>query len=146
MTETPRTWSTGRRALAAALALGGTWLTLRALNRATRRVSGSSMEPTFADGDLVLTLPASIRTPREGDVVTVHDPRDHERVAVKRVATTEDGWASLPDGPGQVPGDHIAVRGDQPWSSTDSRTYGPVPIDRVDRYVVARLWPPRLVW
>lgn len=145
MTGTPRTWSTGRRPLAAALALGGAWLTLRALNRATRRVSGSSMEPTLSDGDLVLTLPSAIRSPREGDVVTIHDPRDPDRVAVKRIVATEGGWASLPGGPGQIPHDHVAVRGDQPWSSTDSRTYGPVPSDLIDRYVVARLWPPRLV-
>lgn len=128
--------------LAAAAAAAG-WLTLRVLNRATRRVAGHSMRPTLQDGDLVLTVPAWVRDLRTGRVVVVRDPRRPERSTVKRVAATEGGWASLPDGPGRVPRDRIAVRGDDPSASTDSRSYGPVPVDLVERHVIARLWPPR---
>lgn len=157
MTENDRTWSTGRTGATAVLirtlsvlalgvlTLGGLWLALRALNQATRRVAGGSMRPALDDGDLVLTLPAWVREPRVGDVVIVRDPRRPERATVKRIAAVEDDWASLPDGPARVPRDRIAVRGDDPTASTDSRTYGTVPGDLVERHVIARLWPPRLL-
>lgn len=127
--------------LLVAVAFG--WLTLRALNRATRRVVGHSMRPTLDDGDLVLTLPSWLRDLRTGRVVVVRDPRHPERSTVKRITATEGEWAGLPDGPGRVPGARIAVRGDDLSASTDSRSYGPVPVDLVERHVVARLWPPR---
>lgn len=138
-----RTWPTGRRALLAAVVAAVGWLTLRVLSRVTRRVAGHSMRPTLEDGDLVLTLPAWARHVRAGRVVVVRDPRRPERSTVKRVAATTGRWASLPDGPGPVPRDRIAVRGDDPTASTDSRAYGPVPVDLVERHVIARLWPPR---
>lgn len=138
-----RTWPTGRRALLAAAVATSAWLALRVVNRATRRVAGRSMRPTLDDGDLVLTLPSWARDLRTGRVVVVRDPRRPERATVKRIAATEGGWASLPDGPGRVPPDRVAVRGDDPSASTDSRSYGPVPVDLVERHVVARLWPPR---
>lgn len=140
-------WSTGRPAVLAGLclALGVAWMTVRALNRASRRVAGDSMRPTLRDGDLVLTLPAWVREVRVGQVVVVPDPRRPDRRTIKRITATAGRWADLPDGPARVPHDRLAVEGDDATASTDSRTYGTVPADVVERHVVARLWPPRLL-
>lgn len=149
MTGNRRTWPTGRTVAVAALVgltLGVGWLLVRGLRNAARRVSGGSMHPTLSDGQVVLTLPAWARELLPGRIVIVRDPRRPERQTVKRIDATAGGWATLPDGPGQVPRDHVAVRGDDPAASTDSRTFGPVPVDLVERHVVARLWPPRLWW
>lgn len=74
-------------------------------------VEGESMLPTLSPGDRVLAVRG--RRARPGALVVVRDPRAPARVLVKRVAATG------PDG--------IAVVGDNPRASTDSRTFGPVP-------------------
>lgn len=146
MPQPPRSWSTVRELpapVAVVLALAALWSTVRTLNRATRRVAGDSMRPTLRDRDLVLTVPARSRRLTDGQVVVVRDPRDPTRRTIKRVAALAGELASLPDGPGEVPPGHVAVVGDDPTRSTDSRTYGPVAADLVERHVIARLWPPR---
>ena len=141
---------TGRRA---AVALG-VWAGALAVNRSLRRVRGGSMEPTLHEGALVLTLP--VRQPRRGEVVLVRDPRDPTHVQVKRVLglageriEVRRGTLLLdgrrhreshqhgrgPDGGLVVPPGHVAVLGDARDASTDSRVYGPVPLDLVDRRV-----------
>jgi nickel-type superoxide dismutase maturation protease len=77
-------------------------------------VEGRSMEPTLAPGDRLLVLRA--RGLHAGDVVAVRDPRGH-RVLVKRVGAILD--------------DEIVLRGDNPSASTDSRSFGPVPVSAV---------------
>ena len=141
MLQPPRSWSTVRALtapVAVVLALGALWATVRALNRATRRVVGDSMRPTLRDGDLVLTVPVWFRDLTKGQVVVVRDPRDPTRQTIKRVAALAGDLASLPDGPSEVPPGHVAVVGDDPTRSTDSRTYGPVAADLVERHVMLR--------
>lgn len=150
---------TARRVLAAL----GLWAAALAVNRSLRRVRGGSMSPTLRPGELVLTLP--VRQPRRGEVVLVRDPRDPTNpthVQVKRVIglageTVEVRAGSLlldgrrhreahqhgrgPDGRVAVPPGHVAVLGDARDVSTDSRTYGPVPLDLVVRRVPLVLRP-----
>jgi nickel-type superoxide dismutase maturation protease len=90
------------------------------------QVHGDSMRPALEAGDRLLVV---ARRPRPGDVVAVVDPRDEERVMVKRVSAIDPG-----DG-------GITVLGDNPAASTDSRTFGPVRSDHVLGRVVYRYWP-----
>ncbi len=152
---------TARRTLAGL----GLWGTALAVNRSLRRVRGSSMAPTLREGELLLALP--VRRPRRGEVVLVGDPRDPAHVQVKRVIglpgeTVEVRGGTLlidghrhreahqhghgPDGRLQVPAGHVVVLGDARDASTDSRTYGPVPLELVLRRVpvVLRPLPQRL--
>ena len=75
-------------------------------------VAGRSMEPTFRDGDWLLARRTS-GTPGIGDLVIASDPREPARLVVKRVRS--------------VAGDRVAIEGDRPDGSTDSREYGPIP-------------------
>ncbi|HEY8806708.1 MAG TPA: nickel-type superoxide dismutase maturation protease [Candidatus Limnocylindria bacterium] len=77
-------------------------------------VAGRSMEPTFQDGDWLLVRQLR-RPPRPGELVVATDPREPERLLVKRVSA--------------VAGDQVIVRGDHPdpAESTDSRQFGAIP-------------------
>lgn len=141
-------------------ALLGLWALALAANRSLRRVRGGSMAPTLQPGDLVVTL--RLRTPRRGEVVLVRDPRDPGHVQVKRViglpgevVEVRGGTLLLdgrrhreahqhgrgPDGQLRVPPGHVAVLGDARDASTDSRAYGPVPLELVDRRVPLAVSP-----
>ena len=85
----------------------GSW----AARRRTRfRVTGTSMEPTLADGDFVLVDRTARPTP--GDLVLAAHPDDGELLVVKRFAER------LSDG-------RIVVTSDNP-SGSDSRSWGPL--------------------
>jgi nickel-type superoxide dismutase maturation protease len=92
-------------------------------------VSGDSMLPTLEPGDrLVVLRLAHRRGLRRGDLVTVRDPRDGPaRMLVKRV--------------GDVDSDSAEVAGDNPDASTDSRTFGRVPLGSVTGKVLYRYSP-----
>ena len=45
-------------------------------------------------------------------------------------------WLVVPDG-------HVWVEGDNPWNSSDSRQYGPIPASLIVGRVVCRVWPPK---
>ncbi|HVM76596.1 MAG TPA: signal peptidase I [Candidatus Paceibacterota bacterium] len=61
-------------------------------------VSGTSMVPTFASGDYVLTdeLTFHFRTPERGEVVVFHDPEDWSTYFIKRVIG--------------LPGEHVVIK------------------------------------
>jgi nickel-type superoxide dismutase maturation protease len=107
---------------AVAAVLGGAALTRWPLRRVT--VEGRSMEPTLLPGDRVLTVP--VIRPVVGDIVAVADPRQPERLIVKRVAAVSDLA--------------VDVRGDA-GSSTDSRVFGPVPRSSIRGRLVYRYSP-----
>ncbi len=88
-------------------------------------VIGDSMLPTLRHGDRLLV--ARIRRPREGDIVVVRDPRSDSRLICKRVVSADAR--------------HIVVRGDNPDASTDSRAFGPVPVEWVVGRVLRRYYP-----
>lgn len=113
------------------LALGAVaYLGVLAVNRALVEVRGPSMEPLLWEGDRLLTVPAWRGAIRPGRIVVVRDPADPAHLVVKRVHA--------------VDGEVVDVRGDAADHSTDSRSWGPLPIapgtGAVRRLVVAR-WP-----
>lgn len=103
-----------------------------ALRRTHRvEVRGDSMAPGFLPGDRLVVFRAG--RPAPGQVVALIDPRDPDRVLVKRVA------AAGPAG--------IDVRGDNTAHSTDSRRFGPVAATAIIGRVVYRYAPPaRVGW
>ena len=94
------------------------------------RVVGESMVPTLLPGDRVLIWRGlgPLRPPvRVGDLVALADPRDPDRVMVKRVA-------------GRV-GTEVLVHGDNEAASTDSRHFGLISATTVRGRVVYRYLP-----
>jgi nickel-type superoxide dismutase maturation protease len=90
-------------------------------------VHGDSMVPSLQPGDRLLLVPAWGL--RKGEVIAVRDPRDPDRLLVKRVSAI-DRRASL-----------VTVLGDNPGASTDSRAFGPVARRSVAGRVVYRYAP-----
>jgi nickel-type superoxide dismutase maturation protease len=74
------------------------------------------MEPALWAGDWIV-VSARSRPPRVGEIVLVRDPRDPENLMLKRVAAVTEGACT--------------ILGDRPEESTDSRTFGPVPLANV---------------
>ena len=72
---------------------------------------------------LVKMLPASGKPPSPGTVVVCHHPSDRGLVITKRVWKSTEAWLEL--------------RGDNQGSSTDSRHFGQVPLERVIGVVTA---------
>src|SRR3954451_2426021 len=104
---------------------GAAPMTHRPLRRVV--VHGDSMRPALEAGDRLLV--ARFLRPRPGDVVAVVDPRDGDRVMVKRVASVDRDDR------------RVTIVGDNPAASTDSRTFGPVDPGLVLGRVIYRYWP-----
>ncbi len=95
------------------------------------------MSPTLEPGDFALAVtPGRLR---RGDVVVIEHPDRPGFELVKRITGLPDEMA--PDG-GILEADRYWVEGDNPEASTDSRHFGPVPIDRVKARVRVVFWPP----
>ena len=149
----PRTRARGRaRFVTAALAVLAATGVVRALVLVPVAVTGSSMEPTVHDGDLLVVL-RPVDTAAElsrGDLVVLHDPRGAlavkrvvglpgDRVAMLDARLTVDGvevdepfvdHASIDGtylGEVVVPAGTVYVMGDDRLRSVDSRQNGPVP-------------------
>jgi nickel-type superoxide dismutase maturation protease len=88
-------------------------------------VHGDSMRPALEPGDRLLVV--GLGRLRPGDLVAVADPRDPQRIVVKRVSSVDSGG--------------VTVLGDNPAASTDSRTFGPVARRQVVGRAVYRYWP-----
>jgi len=119
----------GRARWRTVLALtSGPALALGVFTRVT--VAGDSMLPTLVPGDRLLVL-RLIHRPglRPGRIVTVRDPRAEAdgRVLIKRIAALDAAGATLV--------------GDNPAASTDSRTFGPVPVRSITGTVLYRYGP-----
>jgi nickel-type superoxide dismutase maturation protease len=100
-------------------------------------VEGSSMRPALEPGDWAIAIvPERVR---RGDIVVVEHPERQGLEIVKRVVNVSGDVA--PDGFALV--DQVWVEGDEPESSTDSRRFGPVAIDRVRGRVRLVWWPPK---
>jgi len=112
-------------------------------------VLGDSMEPTLQPGDRVLVDLWTFRQrgPRPGEIVLFRGPLPGEAVLIKRVVAAPpeprrgpraDLWPERAGPPHGL----IWVRGDNAARSLDSRSFGPVPVGRVQGRIVCRYWPP----
>jgi nickel-type superoxide dismutase maturation protease len=93
-------------------------------------VRGHSMEPTLVDGDWLLVDPDIYRgrAPKVGEIVVARDPRESNRVIVKRVA----GVAS--DGA-------VTLTGDHPAHDADGSAIGAVSPAAILGRAWFRYWP-----
>lgn len=95
------------------------------------------MRPVLEPGDWALAVaPGWIR---RGDVAVVEHPDRPGFEMVKRIVAVPGDLA--PDG-GVLGRGLFWVQGDAAGASTDSRTFGPVPRDRVKARVRLVYWPP----
>ncbi len=97
-------------------------------------IEGPSMEPTVRAGDWLLVDPDAYahRAPEAGSLVLAPDPRQGDRMLIKRVGSVDpDGW--------------LRLVGDDTDHSTDSRIFGAVDPARVAGAPWFRYWPPRRV-
>ena len=81
------------------------------------------MLPTLADGDLVFVQAVTSERLVVGDVVVAHHPLRNDAVVIKRLVS--------------VDGDRLHLAGDNPGASTDSRTLGALPAERLIGRVTA---------
>lgn len=82
------------------------------------------MTPTLSAGERVFVNKAAywFSRPQCGDLVVVRDPRERDRLLLKRIERpTDGGWL---------------VVGDNPDASTDSRSFGPV----ARKLIVGKVW------
>lgn len=111
-------------------------------------VLGDSMAPSLQPGDRVLVDLWTFRQrlPRRGEVVLLQGPLPAEPVLIKRVTDFPPGARRELRGrlwPGRE-AEHdgaVWVRGDNVEHSVDSRSFGPVPAERVRGRVIFRYWP-----
>lgn len=105
------------------------------------------MQPTLAPrGDLVLVdkLSPRWRPLKAGEIVTCNSPTKPSGVVCKRITAVGGERVHVLGrrGPVDVPAGHIWLEGDNHRNSTDSRSYGAVPLALVRGRVVGRVWPP----
>ena len=138
------------------------------INAVTARVQveGFSMRPTLEDKAYVLVNKMSFRSklPEHGDIVVFHFPIDPDQDFIKRVIGLPNDEIDIRDGQvrvnGQilseayiaaapryvgswhVPEDHIFVLGDNRNNSSDSHSWGAVPLENIIGKAVTVYWPP----
>lgn len=102
-------------------------------------VQGSSMVPTFHDGDYLIINEIGYRfsEPERGDVIVFRYPKNPSQFYIKRIAYL----------PGEdindvtLQKDEYYVLGDNKAASSDSRYWGPVKKDLIIGRAMIRLWP-----
>ena len=129
-----------------------------------------SMESTLLQGDRVLVSKVDYRfgMPQRGDIVVFNPTVDSSIPYVKRVAAVAGDVVDVRDGnlyvngartdyvgahgatttqspavtyPLKVPADEFFALGDNRTQSSDSRSFGPQPDDRIIGKVILRFWP-----
>lgn len=133
------------------------------------RIPSGSMVSTIDVGDRILAdkLTYRFRAPARGDIVVVDDPTGIYPALIKRVVALGGESIDLSDGvvlvdgkklsepytggrpsepqtqplPTKVPEGFVWLMGDNRTGSTDSRTFGPVPVAAVQGRAFATYWP-----
>lgn len=131
------------------------------------RVDGTSMVPTLQDGEFVLVSKLSYRFSEiaRGDIIVFHFPRNPDEDLIKRIIglpgdrvkiqnnqvfvndvqlsepyiAEEPGYA----GAWQVEPQTLFVLGDNRNNSSDSHSWGLLPIEKIVGKAVLIYWPPR---
>jgi signal peptidase I len=130
------------------------------------RVDGYSMEPTLHSGEFVIVnrLAYKLGDPTISDVIVFHYPRDPQQEYIKRViglpgdhVRIADGQVYVNDFPIEepyittppayqsdwtVPENSLFVLGDNRNNSSDSHTWGSVPMENVIGKAFFVYWPP----
>ena len=85
------------------------------------------MRPTLCEGDRVLVKPRSPRSelPRVGEIAVVAHPYQRDLVLIKRIAHISPAGLSL--------------LGDNPYESSDSRSFGVLPLSALHGLVRERI-------
>ncbi len=133
-------------------------------------VSGSSMEPTFNNGNYLLVdeLTYHLRAPERGEVIVFRYPKDPSTYFIKRIiglpgetVSIEGGTVTVTDAghmevlkepyiaqagtfsnfTEKLGSSEYFVMGDNRDASFDSRSWGPVPSSDIIGLVRLRLWP-----
>jgi signal peptidase I len=130
-------------ALATGLALAS-WVRWRLI---VTEVSGPSMQPTYRDGDRLLSRRRVRRSlPNAGQVIVFRNPRpvgvpgsSSSPLLIKRVAAAAGD--AVPHGrvDERVPDRHVMVLGDNPAQSLDSRQLGFIPVENIVATVIRPL-------
>jgi signal peptidase I len=94
-----------------------------------------SMRPALEPGDWLLVDPTVRAWPRRGSIVVVREP-DSDLLTIKRVAARPGDVIRTATGPIRLGPTEAWLLGDDRAVSRDSRTYGPLAIDRL----LARAW------
>ncbi len=129
------------------------------------RVDGFSMNPTLQNGEFVLVNRMAYRLgqPQRGDIIVFQFPRDPTQDLIKRViglpgddVKVQDGAvyvngnrlnepyiaaAPLYNGDWRVPVGSLFVLGDNRNDSSDSHSWGTVPLDKVIGKAILVYWP-----
>ncbi len=133
------------------------------------RVENISMQPTLYQGDVLVVnkLAYKLGDYKTGDIVIFHNPNFEEEDFIKRLIGTpgdtvvvKDGRVLVngteleesyiretPDYEGEwvVPDDAIFVLGDNRRQSSDSHSWGFVPLDDVVGKAIFVYWPPQAI-
>jgi signal peptidase I len=104
-------------------------------------VAEGSMRPTLEPGDWLLVDPTTRAWPRRGAIVVVREPAS-ETLVIKRVAARPGDTIRTPDGPHHLGPTEAWLLGDARSDSVDSRSYGPVGVDRLIGRAWLRYGPP----
>lgn len=131
------------------------------------RVDGFSMEPTLQDGEFVIVNKLAYRFGglARGDVIVFRPPLDPDQEYIKRVIGLPGDTVRVDNGAVHVngeiidepyvaaaphyqaewtvPSDSVFVLGDNRNNSSDSHSWGPVPLENVIGRALFVYWPPR---
>jgi signal peptidase I len=114
-------------------------------------LTGDSMQPTITDGDVVFTRSYNPRKHeiKKNDIVCVKSPTDRGILVCKRVALLEHEYDNISSNilrpSTRIAAGHCFLLGDNLYSSSDSRAYGPVPMGLIYSRVLLRIWPPNRI-
>jgi signal peptidase I len=131
------------------------------------RIEGSSMEPSMVDGQYILVgrWPYWFGSPQRGDVIVFEAPNVANRDLIKRVIGLSGEQVEIRNGQVVVDGERLGepyaregsysgaawtvgeaevfVLGDNRDHSQDSRSWGPLPTDRIAGKAMVSYWPPQ---
>lgn len=141
------------------------WVSINAASERIR-VDGFSMEPTLHSGEFVVVnkLAYKFGEPALGDVIVFRYPRNPDKEYIKRVIGTPGDTVTISNGrvyvngelieepyiaapprdqnEWKVPENSLFVLGDNRGNSSDSRAWGPVPMEYVIGKATFVYWPP----